>query len=277
MKPTESTFTGAGGMALYCQSWLPDTDPRAAILIIHGLGEHSGRYTNVVNALVPKGYAVYGFDHRGHGHSPGKRGHINHWSEYLDDISVYLKQIQSANPGKPIFLFGHSLGAFITTTFAIERPQGLRGIVLSGIPIEPIGAASSFTIFLARIMSGIWPSFSLKTAIKVSDLSRDPEVMKANENDPLTHGYTSARFGTEALTKIAEVKAHPENFKLPVLFIHGGDDPTNTVEGARRYFVSVGTADKKMIVYPGNRHEPHNDLDHVKVLADVSAWLEQHL
>jgi alpha-beta hydrolase superfamily lysophospholipase len=277
MHHSESTFTGAGGMELYCQSWLPDSATRAAILIVHGLGEHSGRYVNVINALVPLGYAIYGFDFRGHGRSPGQRGHINSWSEYLDDISAYLKLVHANHPGAPVFLYGHSLGGSITLSYIAERPQGLHGAIASAPAIEQINVASPVTVMMARILSGVYPSMSFKISIITSDLTRDPAVIQATDADPLIHRVASARFGAEALKHNALLEAHPERVTVPVLFLHGEDDHIVSINGTRRVYESAGSKDKTFITYPGSFHEVHNDLDYQKVLEDVSAWLEQHL
>ena len=113
MNHHESTFGGSGGLDLYYQSWLPQTESNAIVAIVHGFGEHSGRYQNIVQHLVPLGYGIYGFDNRGHGRSPGRRGHIDSWREYHDDVAAFLTFIRKSGPSKPLFLLGHSMGTLI--------------------------------------------------------------------------------------------------------------------------------------------------------------------
>ena len=113
MKHSEGSFNGSGNLKIFYQNWSPESDSRAVIALVHGVGEHSGRYMNVVNYFVPLGYTVYGFDHRGHGKSEGKRGHVMNWSEFSDDVGTYIQTIQTECVIQPIFLMGHSLGGLV--------------------------------------------------------------------------------------------------------------------------------------------------------------------
>ena len=127
MKHSEGKFKGAGSLELYYQCWQPDGQPRAVVVIVHGIGEHSGRYMNVVNQLVPHGYAVYSFDNRGHGRSPGQRGYLNAWAEFREDVRAFLKKVREQEPGRSVFLMGHSLGSLIVGDYVLRDPSGLKG------------------------------------------------------------------------------------------------------------------------------------------------------
>jgi alpha-beta hydrolase superfamily lysophospholipase len=247
------------------------------LVIVHGFGEHCGRYGNLVDYFVPRGYALYGLDHRGHGRSPSQRGHINAWAEYRGDVDAFLRTVASFQPGRPLFLLGHSLGALISLDYLMHDPVALAGAIISGAPIEPAGVAKPHLVALARLLSRVWPTFPLEMGLDASALSRDPEVVKDYEESPLVHGKASARFGAESLDRVAWVKAHPEKIRLPLLMVHGGADSLDLAEGTKSWFEQVTYDDKELLLYPGSYHEVHNDLDHQQLAADLESWLARHL
>jgi alpha-beta hydrolase superfamily lysophospholipase len=277
MKHTEGVFQGAGGIELYYQGWLPEANTRAVLAIVHGFGEHSGRYMNVVDPLTARGYAVYGFDLRGHGRSPGQRGHIDRWTEYREDVRAFLDKIHEQEPKQPVFLLGHSMGALIALDYILHHPEGLRGAIISGAPLEPVGVAKPYLIAIARLLSRVWPRCPMTLALETSAISRDPQVVEAYKTDPLVHDRVSARWGTESLATVEWVKAHPADVKLPILLIHGEADRINAASGSSRFFEAVTFPDKALKIYPGTYHEGHNDINHEQVVNDLAQWLDRHL
>ncbi len=274
----EGTFTTPDGLALYFCAWRPQAPerPRAVIAIVHGFGEHSGRYGNVVAHFVPRGYAVYAFDLRGHGRSPGPRGHINDWREYREDVGAFLETVRQHEDTTPLFLFGHSMGGLIVLDYALHHPEGLTGVIASG-PVLSQPGVSPILLFISRVLSRTWPTFSLNTNLDATAISRDPDVVRAYQQDPLVHSRASARLGTELTRTVEWVMAHADAWRLPLLIVHGGADRLAPAEGSRAFFDLVGYEDKRRIEYPGGFHEPHNDIEHERVLADIEAWLEEHL
>ncbi|HYO58186.1 lysophospholipase [Archangium sp.] len=270
---TEDTFEGAGGLRLFGQRWRPEGEPHAVLAIVHGFGEHSGRYQNVVGHLVPKGHAVYGFDLRGHGRSPGQRGHIGSWSEYREDVRAFLRWVSARESGRPVFLFGHSMGGLIVLDYALRHPEGLSGIIASGTPLNPGGVATPLLVATARILSRVWRTFPIHLKLAKGALSRDPAVVSAYLADPLVHSQTTVRFGTESLDTIEWVKAHASELRLPLLMVHGEADRINLVSGTRDFFEAVRVPDKKLFVVPGGHHEPHNDLGYELVLQELETRL----
>ena len=277
MKDAEGIFRGADGIELYYQCRQPEREARAVLAIVHGLGEHSGRYANVVHALVPRGYAVYGFDHRGHGRSRGQRGHIDSWDQYRGDVGAFLRLIEEREPHRPVFLMGHSMGALVVLDYLIHDSKGLRGAVISGAPIEPAGVAKPALVFVSRLLSRVCPRFPLRLALDTSALSRDAAVVRAYVKDPLVHGRFTARWGAEALAAVARVKARVDAVDVPVLFVHGEADRLNLAGGVRGYFEKIAYADKTMLVYPEMYHELHNDFGYDRYLSDLEQWLMRHL
>jgi alpha-beta hydrolase superfamily lysophospholipase len=276
MKHSESTFEGHGKLQLLFQKWQPATGTRAVIAIVHGFGEHSGRYMNVVNHLVPLGFTVYGFDHRGHGRSPGKRGHIMGWNEFREDVKHFIDKIHQEGADKPLFLYGHSMGGSIVLDYVLHYSEGLNGVIASG-PILAQPAVSPFLLMLSRILSKIWPSFSIDTQLETRAISRDAEVIKAYEKDPLVHSMASVRFGTELTAMMKWTHNHACDLKIPLLILYGEADRLVPPAGSRKFFENVNLNDKELYVYPGGYHEPHNDTEHQTVLNDLERWLQKHL
>ncbi len=274
MQHTETTVQTRGGLQLYVQKWLPDVPTRAVIAIVHGLGEYSGRYMNLVNHLVSRGHALCGFDLRGHGRSPGPRGHIDRWEDYREDLRSFLEWIPTWEPAQPRFVLGHSMGALVVLDFVLRHPRGLAGTIVSGAPIEPVGVASPLLVSMARLLSRFWPRFPLPLDLETAALSRDPDVVRAYEEDPLVHGKASARWGSESLDTLDWTKEHASDVRLPLLMIHGGADRINAVEGSRAFFEAVPYPDKELRVYPDVYHEPHNDLGWEEEARDIERWIE---
>ena len=317
-KTCQGTFSGSNALQLFYQSWYPecavkaDTDLNApenapenaqdsaeeeppsrpthsrvkgVLALVHGLGEHSGRYCAVVKALTAAGYAIYAFDNQGHGRSEGQRGHINRWQDYRDNTQAFLQLVRQQEPDAPLFLMGHSLGGLIVLDYVLGSSQSsqfkaldILGIIVSAPLIQPVGgAASSARIVLARSLSGLFPRFALKMELGKSGLSRKQEIAEEITKDPLTHSYATLRWGSETLNTIQWVKAHINQLHIPILLTHGDADPIIAPEGSRDIFQQIQFPDKTLTLYPGSYHEPHNDLDADIVVMDLVNWLNGHV
>jgi alpha-beta hydrolase superfamily lysophospholipase len=276
MKHIESTFQGADGLDLYCQYWRPEGETRAVLAIVHGFGEHSGRYANVVSHLVPRGFAIYGFDLRGHGRSAGERGHINAWGEYREDVRAFLEFVRHEKPDRQRFLMGHSLGGLIVLEFVLHGAEGLRGLIASA-PVLVQPEISPIVMTLSPIFSRILPRLSMEAKLDASTLSRDPELVAAYQDDALVHSKGSARLGSEMGRAIAWTHAHAQDLRVPLLILHGQADKLVSPEGSRVFYKNVTLSDKQYHEYEGGYHEPHNDIDHERVMKDLAGWLEKHL
>lgn len=280
MQVTTETFQGAGGLELTYQSWSPDPelDQRAVLVIVHGLGEHSGRYENLVKYLLPRGIAVYSFDLRGHGRSPGKRGHVNAWSEIREDLGAFLSLVGRQEGDLPRFLMGHSLGGLIVLEYILRQSgdAGLQGVIASGPGLSTEGL-SPMLVKISGLLSRVWPTLSLPTGLDVPGISRDPAVVQAYQNDPLVHGKATPRSAVEAFAAIRWTLDHAAAWSLPLLVLHGEADRLVPAEASSAFFDRVPIADKQRIEYAGGYHEPHNDINHEQVTADLENWLNRHL
>lgn len=273
MQHVESGLVGVGDLALYAQTWKPDAEPRAVVALVHGVGEHSGRYMNVVGPLVEDGYAVYSFDQRGHGRSAGTRVHINRWAEYRDDLATFLASVAEQEPGRPVVIYGHSMGSLVVLDYLLQNPSGLAGAIISGVALQPAGVGSPAMIAMARVLTHVTPKLSVSLGIEAEALTRDPEALAAYHADELVTGRATVRWGTESLDTVERIKSGMAGIRLPVLVVHGGDDRLNMVAGAHALVDALCLEDKTLRVYPGVYHEPHNDLGHEQLAADVTSWL----
>lgn len=276
MQHRESKISGFDNLQLYYQSWTPEQTRRGNVLVVHGHGDHSGRYLNVVNQLVPAGYTVQAYDLRGHGHSEGKRGFLMAWEEFRLDMDAVVNHVRKESAATPLFLYGHSLGGLIALDYLLHFPDAARGLVTSA-PLVGTPGISPVVITVARILSRIAPRTMLHTGTDAAGISRDPAAVQAYIDDPLVHDWGSARFGGETLSRGKWVQEHAPELKLPVFVLQGGDDRIALSENSHRLFNSAGSEDKIYREYPEGYHEPHNDIDHEVVLSEVVDWLNGHI
>ena len=275
MKHYEGKFKSAGNISLFFQKWIPDQVPIAVIVIAHGIGEHSGRYMTIVNHFVPLGYAIYALDHRGHGRSPGKRGHIMRWEIFREDLKHFMQFVRSEQGDKSLYLLGHSLGGLMVLDFALHYPHGLNGVIASSPALaEP--NISPALILLSKIMSYIWPALTIKTTLDVTAISHDPAVIEAYQGDPLVHDRGSARLGTEFGLCRKWTLDHAGEFSCPLLIYHGRSDRIVPYQGSVEFFESVNAADKELHLFDNGFHELHHDTDKENLFLLIENWLHKH-
>lgn len=273
----EGTFFGHDRLELYYQCWLPHDNPIASLVIVHGLGEHSGRYLNLVNELVAHGYAVYAFDNRGHGRSPGQRGFVRRFAQFRGDLESFVQQMDKPEQLiRPLFLMGHSLGGLIAADSVLDGLAGFRGVVLSA-PALDSGAISRWLMIASKILSRIWPSLSVKTGLDVSRLSRDPAALAKRKQDPLIHGLGTPRLATESSRAMERCARNVHQLQTPILILHGTADRITSPQRSREWFQQLTVSDKAYIAYEGGFHESHNDVHKDQVVTDVRKWLDAHL
>lgn len=274
----QSVFPGVDGLQLFYQSWYPKGEPKAVLAIVHGLGGHSDKYRNIVEYFVPKQYAIYSLDQRGHGRSPGRRGHINHWSEFREDLRAFHQLILAQQPKCPIFLLGHSLGAVIVFDYVLRYPQAgstLSGVIALAPAIGKVGV-SPFRLLLGKLLSQVWPSFTLSTGLDLAAGTRDEKMLALYTQDSLRHSLASARLATEYFATVTWIYNHAPEWQVPLLILHGGADRVALPEGSEILYQMIACKDKLRIEYPDAYHELQDDLNYQEVLADLETWLDQH-
>jgi alpha-beta hydrolase superfamily lysophospholipase len=272
----EDQFKTNDGLNLFEQRWQPTKEPKAVIVIIHGYAEHSGRYSHVADYLINNGYAVETFDLRAHGKSDGKGGktYINSIDEFLSDVDVFLKQVKEQHPNKNLFLLGHSMGGAIVTLYTITRNPDLKGIILSGPTLKISDDISPLLVKLSSVIGKVLPKLP---TIKVDStaISRDPEIVKKYDNDPLNYrGGIPARTGAEVTRATKLIQEQMEAIKLPLLILHGTADRLSDPEGSQLLYKRAQSKDKTLKLYDGFYHEILNELEKEQVLGDIVEWLD---
>jgi alpha-beta hydrolase superfamily lysophospholipase len=260
MKHKEGNFKGYKDFNLYYQCWLPEGSPKAVLLVAHGFAEHSGRYGNLVNYFVPKGYAVYALDHRGHGRSEGERVQVEQFTDYVKDLKTFFDIVRQENPDDKIFLVGHSMGSIISLAYTVRYHNELAGLITSGGGLTRPGETP--------------PPRPVGQPLPTSTLSRDPAVIKAYENDPLVYRGPIPQRSAIADTRSKLPEQVPQ-IKLPVLIMAGNGGPDGT--RSQVLYELIGSEDKTLKLYEGLLHEIFNEPEHPRVMADIEAWLNVHM
>ncbi len=277
MKHKEGTFKGQKDVNLYYQCWLPDENPRAILVLVHGLAEHSGRYKNLVNYFVPRGFAMYSFDHRGHGKSEGLRSYVDRFSQYSADLKTFIEIVRQGYPHAKIFVIGHSLGATIAVSYAIEHQQELDGMILSGATLIASSTVSPLILAAAGVLSTLIPRLGVAT-IDASTINRNQAFVDAYINDALVyHGKIPARTGAELARMWKTLPGQLAKLTLPMLIMHGSADRLANPRGSTLLHEQARSKDKTLTVYEGFYHEIFNESDCEQVMADMEAWLIKHV
>lgn len=267
-------FPAQDGLRLYYRRWRGEGEPKAIIALVHGYLEHSGRYGYVGDYFAARGYAVYGFDHRGHGQSGGARAYVERFGDYLSDVSRYLELIREREGAqRPVFLVGHSLGGLIALRYVLEQPEGLRGVVVSSPFLGNKVPISGGKLFAVRVMGRLLPTVALDAGLDAKQLSHDPAVIDAHGKDPLVIQKFTTRWATEALGAQDWVLANAARLALPCYFQVGMADSVADPAVARAVFERITRADKRWTGYDGFFHEIYNEVGREGVFADLDAHL----
>jgi len=271
-------LTARDGLSLFWKTWVPEKKPKALIHIIHGYAEHIDRYTNVVEQLIPHEYALFGSDHRGHGRSDGKRGHVNRFQDFIDDEYHFSQEvIRRKFPDIPYFMLGHSMGSLIALNYVEQHRGGIRGLVLSGTGSAPGAGVPKILLVVTSILSRLLPGIHVKSPLPPDFISRDPAVVKAYEEDPLVYNVITPRLAHEMNTAVTIGAHRAGTVSIPVLIQLGSQD--TAFSGQRELFDALGSKDKTFKIYEGLKHEVYNELpeDRATVLDDLLSWLDSHL
>jgi alpha-beta hydrolase superfamily lysophospholipase len=270
----ERTLTAADGTALFVTDWRPETAPaqKRGVVLMHGLGEHCGRYGHVAQLFNDQGYLVRGYDHRGHGRSGGPRGDVPDGEALLRDAQTVIADFAAGLDAPPVLL-GHSMGGLIAARFAVEQRAPLSSLILSS-PALAITLSGGQKLLL-KILSAIAPGLTLPNGLEQRYLSHDTNVVQAYAKDPLVHARISARLLGFMLASIDIVHAKMASLPIPMLLVYAGDD--HIVDpGGSAALTKVLPAGAEVKVYPRLYHEIFNELDASPVFEDVRAWLAQH-
>ncbi len=259
-------------LQLYAQDWQPETEPKGVVCLVHGLGEHSGRYGHLAAFLNQAGYALLAFDLRGHGKSEGRRGYTPGYEALMDDIAHLLEEATERYPDRPRFLYGHSLGGNLVINYALRRRPNLAGVIATGPLLRTAFEPPAWKLSLARIMRSLWPTLSLSNELDRQALSRDPEVVRAYNDDPLVHDQLTPRLTVDMLQAGLWALEHAAEFPLPLLLMHGGADRITSAQASREFAAQAGER-CTLKIWDGFYHEIHNEPEQGEVFGYLLEWL----
>ena len=277
---TRASFTLHTGdrWALHAQ-WSPNPQARGVLVLSHGLGEHCGAYDPLSDRLAAASgmVSVLGFDYRGHGRSPGRRGVVRRYDDFVTDLRAAVAWCQTHQPDLPIFILGHSNGGQVALRAAVLDPGGIAGLVLSNPALRLLTRVSRWTILAGQLCRRVAPWVTFSTTIGTDQLSHQTAGLEDRLHDPLRHGRVGPALYFGMIQGGETLIAHAPAIHLPTLLLLGEADPIVDPAASREFFDQLGSRDKTLRVYPQALHEPLNDLGRDAVVADLETWLAQHL
>lgn len=270
----EFDLTAARGLRLSGREWLPATPARAVIALVHGFGEHMGRWAHVAEWFATRGLAAVALDLRGHGRSEGRRGHALKLEYLLDDVGLLVAEARRAHPDTPLFLYGHSLGALLAANYVLRSAPTLTGVILSALPLDSPLKEQRLKVAAARWLGPLLPALSIDSGLDHATLSRDPAVVDACASDPLVHSTATLGLAHAALEAVEYARAHTSEWHVPVLIMHGTGDQLALPSGSEEFARHIH-GDCTLKLWPGLYHELHNEPEKQEVLSFVAEWIEK--
>ena len=260
------------GLALQGVHW-PLAQPTGVVALLHGLGEHIGRYQHVADRLNQAGYAVMGFDQRGHGASPGRRGHTPGYGLLMESIDRLLGAVNQAYPNRPVWLYGHSFGGNQVLNYVLRKPQQVAGVIASGPWLRLVMNINIVKVGLSKIAYYVLPRYTESNRVEARLTSHDPAMVSAYATDPLIHDRVTARLFVSAQRAGLYALHHAAQLQIPCLVMHGGEDPITAPTASRSFCVRAGE-NATYKEWPGLYHEVHNEVERGEVLDYVVHWLD---
>jgi alpha-beta hydrolase superfamily lysophospholipase len=259
---------------LFRRSWLPRTSERI-IILVHGYGEHTGRYENTASDLARAGFEVHAYDQQGHGRSGGTRCHVRRFEHLLDDLEGFVAAVRAERPPLPVTVVGHSMGGLVVAAYASQRNPKVAGVVTSGAALSMPEDLSRARVIAARALKWLAPRISLASQLDPNALSSDPEVVRAYLEDPLVQRRITASLASEMLSAMKCTAAAAEAVRVPMLLLHGEDDRICPIAGSRNFFEQLKVTQRGLHTYPGLRHEIFNEPERAAVLGDLIGWIRK--
>ncbi len=277
VRRTEGRFTAAGGRSLYHRAWLPP-EPKRALVIVHGFGEHSGRYEDMAAWFSQRGSALHAFDQQGHGLSTGRRGHAGCFDDLLDDVEALLELVAREHPGLSRVLIGHSMGGLVVSALACEREPAIDLLVTSGAALALSPDLSSVKIALARLLRRFAPRLAMEAGLDEEEISRDPLVVSRYREDPLVHGRVTSSLAAGMMDAIARTAASAAQVRVPMLLLHGDADRLCLPAGSQCFYAGLPhseVAGSEIRTYPKLKHEIFNEPERETIFEDLLGWIQR--
>ncbi|WP_291860791.1 alpha/beta hydrolase [Marinilabilia sp.] len=276
MQSKEFNLVSGDGAFLIGRLWKPAGNPHAVICIVHGIGEHSGRYDVWANRFCEQGFLVYAVDLRGHGLSEGRRGHIDHINNYLDDISSLIRLVKHSWEGLPVFLYGHSMGGSLVLNFLLKKRQDFAGAVITSPWLRLVNPPSQLIQKAASVWNYLFPRMTFRTGIKANELSSIPEQQKSSDADKLMHHKISVRLFCELNRAARDVLDRPSRFSIPLFFAHGTADSITDFKTTRQLSDKIGE-NAGFYGAKNARHELHCEPVADDLFFFLTSWISEIL
>ncbi|MCB1146419.1 MAG: lysophospholipase [Leptospiraceae bacterium] len=265
---------------IFYRAWFPANETVSRVFVFqHGFGEHSGRYSNLINEFAGTGTVFFGMDAFGHGRSAGKRGSIEKFSKFSDDLAEFISSVVSKSGQNKFYLLGHSMGGLIATEYALQHQKQLHGLILSGAAFSPVlNLENQIKKILATGLSKIIPEFTMDAGIPATALSHDPKTIQEYQSDPLVHGNISTQLGAGLFETGDRLLKNAGSLHIPLLVFHGGSDTVADPAAAEEFYRLAGSSDKTLKIWPFLFHETMNEApkDNKAVLDFVKQWVLSH-
>ncbi len=275
MKVNNFDWEGADGVRIFGKEWAAD-NPKAVVVLVHGMGEHCERYEPLADFLTQNNISLRSYDQRGHGKTPGKRGHTPSVEKLWEDLDIFLKQTKKQYPKLPLFLYGHSMGGNVVLNYAIKYHPKLNGVIATGPWIKLAMEPPKALIAIGKMLRNILPGVQQDTKLDANHISTIKEEVEKYKNDPLNHGKITFAMAADTIKAGDFLSTYTGKFPAPLLIMHGGADPI-TSKDASEAFAKRITSEVTFIEWPGNYHEIHNDVNRKEVFQTVLEWIEKHV
>jgi len=271
----EERIESAGGLKIFVRFWRPESGARGVVVIVHGFNSHSGEYGWVAEQLVAKGFAVYAGDLRGRGNSDGERFFVNSLGEWVSDVAAVVTLAKSREPGLPAFMLGHSAGGVISCVYTLGHQSELAGLISESFAHEL--PAPDFALAVFKGLSHVAPHAHI-LRLKNEDFSRDPEVVRGKNTDPLlAHEIQPTQVLAELVRADERLRKEFSRITLPVLILHGTADKATRPSGSQRFYDNAGSRDKTLKLYDGHFHDLLNDIGKEEVMTDIIRWVDARI
>ncbi len=276
MQHSEFDLQSGDGLALYAQEWVPGGEIHGIVCVVHGLGEHSGRYAHLAEYFSPNGFVLNTYDLRGHGKSEGPRGHSPSLDVIYDDFSIFLEDARDRYPNQPIFLYGHSLGGNLVLNYGIRKTPSIKALIATSPILRPAFEPPAWKIRLGRILYGLMPTFAMSNELDRNALSRDLEVVHRYNEDPLVHNRITSRLAIDMLDSGLWLLDNAHKLRLPTLLVHGSGDKICSAQASQEFAQKAGDI-CTLKVWEGLYHETHNEPEKEDVLKFTLTWINDQL
>jgi acylglycerol lipase len=275
---TQGTFKGRSNIEISYQGWTAEK-AKGIVILVHGIGEHSGRFGNIIDAMENKRISFYSMDNRGHGKSTGTRGHVDSFMEYVYDLRMFANMIHETHEDLPVFVLGHSLGGAIALRYALTYQNDIAGLILSAPALVSLLKPGFFMNLTAEILSSTFSSLTFSNRLDPAYLSHDEMVLTDYANDPLVHDRISPRLYEEIKNNSEFCFNHAFELNLPILIFHGTADRFIDISGSETLVREVSSVDKRFVPFQSLYHETMNEIpkERGKVLSLVASWIISHL